>query len=165
MKGEKLPMKVNILSSFAAGILTATSICAIVYFSEDRNTSKPANKVNNEQVQLSEKEMKKVLTSKGYIVQTKDEYEKHLNEAKGTPQANGEQNQEEKTISKAVIVVSEGMTSIDVGKMLVNATLIQDAFQFSKDVESRGLQNKLRPGTYTVDSTMSYDQIITTIFQ
>jgi hypothetical protein len=57
------------------------------------------------------------------------------------------------------------MTSIDVGRVLENAKIIPNAFNFSKDIEKKGLEKKLRPGTFVVDSGMSYDQIVATIFK
>jgi hypothetical protein len=57
------------------------------------------------------------------------------------------------------------MTSIDVGNILVRANLVPNAFTFSKDIEKKGLENKLRPGVFVVDSQMSYDQVISTIFK
>jgi hypothetical protein len=48
--------------------------------------------------------------------------------------------------------------------VLVQASLIPDAFKFTQDIEARGLQNALRPGSFVVNSGMSYDQIIATIF-
>jgi hypothetical protein len=56
------------------------------------------------------------------------------------------------------------MTSIDVANVLLQAQLIPDAFKFTQDIEARGLQNALRPGSFTVNSNMSYDEIIATIF-
>lgn len=160
-------MKVNLISSFSAGLLLATGICTIAYFSSDSHVSKAAGQPASNQASVSKDAMKKQLTDAGYIVQTKDEYNKNLDAAKnGTAQqeAAAPADAQQQNVSQAVINVADGMTSIDVGRMLVSANLVPDAFQFSKDIEARGLQNKLRPGTYTVDSGMSYDQIIAAIF-
>jgi cell division protein YceG involved in septum cleavage len=111
--------------------------------------------------------MKTLLTTKGYVIQTKAEYDKSLQDAKGAGQkeAAPDGNQPQKTATKVVVNVTEGMTSIDVGRMLVGANIVQDAFGFSKDIENRGLQNKLHPGTFVVDSDMPIDQVISTIFK
>ncbi len=165
-------MRINLLSSFAAGILISTCITGAVYFTDKSNGSKAAVKTNGNSVnQLSEKEMKTKLAAKGYVVQTKAEYDKSLNDAKTAaaapkdtqPAAN---TQAQPTVTQVIVNVSDGMTSYNVGQALLDAHLIQnDAFSFSKDIEARGLQNKLRPGSYTVDSSMSYDQIVSTIFK
>ena len=57
------------------------------------------------------------------------------------------------------------MTSIDVGKMLEKAKIVPDDFKFSRDVEKKGVEKNLRPGTFTVDTEMTYDQVIATIFK
>lgn len=165
-------MKINLLTGFAAGVLAATAISGAVYFTGDQSDAKAALKSSashsSAKVQgLSEKEMKKALETKGYVVQTKAEYDKSTKDAKASAdqkQPAPEENQS-KTVTKVVVNVAQGMTSIDVGKTLVNAGLIQDAYQFTIDIEQRGLQNKLRPGTYNVDSGMTYDQMIAAIFQ
>ncbi|MDP4163055.1 MAG: aminodeoxychorismate lyase [Bacillota bacterium] len=152
-------MRINLLSSFAAGILIATVICAAAYFSEP--------KVKTVYAELSENEMAAQLESKGYIVQTKDNYEKNLKNAKPTAekQDSPKDNSTTKGVTKVVINVSDGMTSIDVGKALVTAKIIPNAFKFSQDVQKKGVENNLRPGVFVVDSEMSYDQVISTIFK
>ena len=156
-------MRINLLSSFAAGILISTSISAIVYFSDDSNNQKVSAKTS-EKVQLNETEMKDKLVAKGYVVQTKDELEKTLQAAKSSETTPADSEEKDKTVTQVVVNVADGMTSIDVGNVLVQAQLIPDAFAFTQDIESRGLQNALRPGSFVVNSGMSYDQIIATIF-
>jgi hypothetical protein len=156
-------MRINLLSSFAAGILISTSISAIVYFSDDNSNQKVSAKTS-EKVQLNETEMKEKLVAKGYVVQTKDELEKTLQAAKSSEIKPADSEEKDKAVTQVVVNVADGMTSIDVGNVLVQAQLIPDAFAFTQDIESRGLQNALRPGSFVVDSGMSYDQIIATIF-
>jgi mannitol-specific phosphotransferase system IIBC component len=163
MKGEKWHMRINALSSFAAGILISTTICGVAYFSdksEVKTSVKTSERITTGKVQLSENEMKDQLVAAGYVVQTKDEYEQSIAAEPKTDTV--EENS--KNVTKVIVNVSNGMTSIDVGRTLEQAQLVPNAFNFSKDIESKGLQNKLRPGTYVVDSSMSYDQIIATIF-
>lgn len=156
------------MSSFAAGIFLTTSIISGVYFTNKNDTAKaegkPVQQETQVKVQPSETEMKDKLTAAGYIVQKKSEYEKNKSsKTKETQPATD--NTTEKVVYRAVVNVSEGMTSIDVGKMLQQAQIVPDAFKFSKDIEGRGLENALRPGTFVVDSGMPYDQIIATIFK
>ncbi|XJZ28931.1 aminodeoxychorismate lyase [Bacillota bacterium Lsc_1132] len=164
-------MRFNRISSFAAGIFLSTSMIAGVYFSNKGETAKadlkPTANQPKAQVQLSENEMKDKLASAGYIVQKKEEYDKNLKKAKesSTQGAASLDNKSQKVVYRAVINVSEGMTSIDVGNMLQKANIIQNAFNFSKDIESKGLANNLRPGTFVVDSEMPYDQVVSTIFK
>ncbi|MEH7180362.1 aminodeoxychorismate lyase [Neobacillus vireti] len=155
-------MRINLLSSFAAGILLSTTISAVVYFSDNGHELKASAKTS-EKAQLTETEMKDKLVQAGYVVQTKDELEKTLQAAKSSETTSSD-SKEKETVTQVVVNVADGMTSIDVGNVLAQAKLIPDAFAFTKDIESKGLQNALRPGSYVVDSGMSYDQIIATIF-
>jgi hypothetical protein len=171
MEGEKLQMRGNLLSSFAAGILLTTSICGAVYFTDKSDVSNaPAKVVENQTkvtVQPSENEMKTKLASAGYVVQTKAEYDKKMNDAKTSAQKveSTNSNKSQKVVYRVVVSVTNGMTSIDVGHMLQNAHIIKDAFKFSKDIENKKLEKNLRPGSFVVDSSMSYDKIISTIFK
>lgn len=162
-----MPVGMNKLSSFAAGILIATAITGAVYFS---GTGEAANKTTDKtkttaSTQLTEKQMKDKLESAGYIVQTKAEYDKNLADAKSSAQKSSATNHHTKTVNRVVFKVTDGMTSIDVGRLLEKAKIVDDAFKFSKDVEKKGVENNLRPGTYVVDSTMSYNEVISTIFK
>ncbi|RDU37948.1 aminodeoxychorismate lyase [Neobacillus piezotolerans] len=154
----------NLLSSFAAGMLLTTAICSAVYFTD--GTQKASSKTVK--VNPSEAEMKSKLETKGYIVQTKDEYDKAAADAKAAAEKKtvpADSKTTAKPVTKVVINVSDGMTSIDVGRALVQAGIIKDAFTFSKDIEKKNLMNKLRPGVFVVDSSMTYDQVISTIFK
>jgi hypothetical protein len=165
MKGEKLQMKFNLINSFAAGMLITTIISGSVYFSTKSDVSKTPG---NQKVQLSDSEMIDKLASEGYIVQTKAELDKKIKDSKspvqtaGTPAKSDKSN---KVVFRVMVSVSDGMTSIDVGKQLVNAKIIPNAFKFSQDVEKKDVEKNLRPGTFSVDSGMSIDQIIDTIFK
>ena len=57
------------------------------------------------------------------------------------------------------------MTSVDVGKALVQAKIINSGIVFDKEVEKQGLSNSLRPGVYEIDSDMTRDEIINIIYK
>lgn len=161
-------MRFNLISSFAAGVLITTTICGAVYFFGKNDVSKAAVKTTAKQAttQPSENEMKTKLTSLGYVVESQAEYNKNMEAAKtaaskGNATAAGTQ----KVVYRAVVRVTKGMTSIDVGRELVQAKIITNAFKFSKDVEKKGVENNLRPGTFAVDTSMSYNKVIATIFK
>ncbi|MEC1520470.1 aminodeoxychorismate lyase [Neobacillus niacini] len=156
-------MRINLLSSFAAGILIATTICGVVYFTDDYPDQKASAK-SSQKTQLTKAEMKDQLESAGYVVQTKEELEKTLQAAKDVETKPADKEGKDKPVTQVVVNVADGMTSIDVANVLLQAQLIPDAFKFTQDIEARGLQNALRPGSFTVNSGMSYDQIIATIF-
>ncbi|EDL62466.1 hypothetical protein [Bacillus sp. SG-1] len=76
-----------------------------------------------------------------------------------------EKSNEEKVVYRAILSVSTGMTSIDVGNALEKAKIIDDGMDFYKEVEKRGLENELRPGTFEFESGMSMEKIISIIFE
>jgi hypothetical protein len=166
-------MKFNVVSSFAAGILVASTICGAVYFTEDPVVSKAASKPTETEhktvAQPTETEMKDQLLAAGYIVQPKADYDKTLESAKKAAAKvttdSAANTNSQKIAYRAFISVTQGMTSIDVGKMLVKSKIINDAFKFSQDVEKKGVEKNLRPGTFVVDTEMTNDQIIATIFK
>lgn len=156
-------MKAQLMRSFAGGLLVATSICGIVYLLGSSEAAQSATK-------LSEDEMISSLTSEGYVVQTEEEWEKQV-AANETPKENTKKETteavapQEKVVYRTILSVSKGMTSIDIGKILKSTHIIDQSVSFSKEVEQRGLSNKLRPGTYEVDSGMTIDEIMAAIFK
>ncbi|MFC4322950.1 hypothetical protein [Litchfieldia salsa] len=158
-------MKAKSLSSFAAGIVVATSIVATVYYL-DSNTNAVSG--TEDESKPSESEMKKSLTEAGYVIHTEEEWNEQIAEAEADTSDKQETDPEEikeTVIYRTMLTVSTGMTSIDVGDALVKANVIENAMDFFNEVEQRGLANKLRPGTYEVDSEMTVDEIISTIFK
>jgi hypothetical protein len=159
----------NSLRSLAAGILIATSLIGAVYLfgpSEAKSTGKEEpSKVEK----LSEDEMVKKLTSKGYVIHTEDQWNKQLKAMNEKQEEKApdkkDENKDGKVIYKTMLTVSSGMTSIDVGNALEKANIINSGLDFYKEVEKRGLENDLRPGTFEVESGMTTDEIISTIFK
>ncbi|MCG4880635.1 hypothetical protein L0P06_11230, partial [Amedibacillus dolichus] len=69
------------------------------------------------------------LEQAGYVVQTKAAYDKDLADAKSS----AEKSANTKTVNRVVFQVTDGMTRIDVGRLLEKANIVDDAFKFSKD--------------------------------
>lgn len=156
----------NSLRSFAGGILIATSLIGAVYLFGPSEASSTGKEEPAEVQKLSEDEMVKKLTSKGYVIHTEDQWNKQLkamNEKQ--EEKTSDKKDDGKVFYKTMLTVSTGMTSIDVGNALEQANIIKDGLDFYKEVEKRGLENELRPGTFEVESGMSTDEIISTIFK
>lgn len=157
------------LNSFAGGLFLATSICAAVYYSTDQEEG-PEEPKESDSKTLTVTEMKAELEASDYVVYTSEEYNQKLDEVKQATLAEVENKEEEQPaengdkVKEVVFYVTQGMTSIDVGKILVETDIIENANQFSKEVENKGVQNRLRPGMYKVNSEMTVDQIIDTVF-
>jgi carboxypeptidase C (cathepsin A) len=166
-----LQMKINLLSSFAAGMLITTTICGAVYLSGKSDsanvTVKPSVTTATKKVQPTAAEMKAQLQAEGYVVQTKAENDKQVQDVKASVQAKAAPAAADTTkpVTRVVVNVTDGMTSIDIGRVLVAANIVKNAFDFSKDIEAKKLENKLKPGVFVVDSKMTYDQVVATIFK
>ena len=174
MEGEMLLMKANVMASFAAGLLVASGVCGAVYFlspNEEVTVKEEEAVIEPETVEApTETEMKDLLATAGYVIYTQEEWDEQLAKVKAEAEANKPKNDDgdeakEKVVYKAILNVSSGMTSIDVGEALVQAKIIDNAMTFFKEVEKRGLENDLRPGTFELDSNMSLDDAIKTIFK
>ncbi|WP_332631922.1 hypothetical protein [Halalkalibacter flavus] len=169
-------MTANSLRSFAGGMLIAASVCGAVYFfgSSDVVQTQAEEK-------MSIDEMKTTLAAEGYFIYTEEEWQEQLEyvaaeayeEAEASIASQGDEETEEteetnETVeyrTKLILTVSSGMTSIDVGNALVRADIIDNSMAFFNEVESRGLANSLRPGTFEITSDMSLDEVISTIFK
>ncbi|MBS4207484.1 hypothetical protein [Bacillus sp. FJAT-50079] len=159
-------MKANSIRSFAIGLLIATSMCGAAYFlSPKKVKSEPTVE------KLTEAEMKSKLAANGYKILTEEEWNEQLaanekaEEPKEEEKEEGKEEESETVVYRTILTVSSGMTSIDVGEALQKANIIDSAIGFFKEVENKGLANGLRPGTYEVDSEMTVDEIISTVFK
>lgn len=166
-------MNAKILTSFASGLFLATAVCAVVYFfgPEQAKSTKAEEKTSIE-------ELKSRLITEGYVVQTEEEWNQAIAEAKNPVEAEApqkeekadtkEETQEEPTepeVHTTVITVSEGMTSYEVGKALISANIISgDAWDFAYLVEEKGVAKYLKLGSFEINSNMTTDEIISTIF-
>ncbi|CAN7477634.1 hypothetical protein [Rossellomorea sp. LjRoot5] len=156
----------NSLRSFAGGILIATSLIGAVYLFGPSEAKSTGKEESAEVQKLSEDEMVKKLTSKGYVIHTEDQWNKQLKAMNEKQEEKASDKKSDgKVVYKTMLTVSTGMTSIDVGNALEQANIIKDGLDFYKEVEKRGLENELRPGTFDVESGMSTDEIISTIFK
>lgn len=156
------PMKAESLRSLAIGLLIATGVCGAVYLfgpSEEKTTEKAET--------LSSEEMKASLTDEGYVILTEDELNQKLTEVRAelNEAVAAETEVPEKVVYRTMITVTSGMTSIDVGDALVSAQIIKSRKEFTDTVEAKGLVHNLRPGTFEVQSDMTMDQVIATIYR
>lgn len=164
-------MTAKLLSSFAGGLIVATAVFGSVYYFG------PSEATSTQQIieKPSEEEMKSLLASEGYVIHSEEEWQERLAAAEAVETVEAaevvemkEDNVEEvpeTIVYHTILSVSPGMTSIDVGEALVRANIIDSAMEFFNEVEKRGLSNGLRPGTYEIESKMTLEEIIATIFQ
>lgn len=153
-------MKAKLIRSFATGLLLATVVSGSVYFLSSNDYSNRNNKGD-----LSTEEMKTILTEDGYKVLTEVELAEQLAAAQIEAEKSQEQTATEKVVYRTMITVTSGMTSIDVGDALVSAKVIESRQQFVDLVEQKGIVQELRPGTFEVQSDMTLDQVIATIYR
>ncbi|MFF5396245.1 hypothetical protein ACFY5J_02485 [Peribacillus butanolivorans] len=147
------------MRSFAGGLIVAAGLCGAVYFFGPSEVTETQTSEK-----LSEDDMKDLLSSEGYVIHSEKEWEDQLAETKSIKDK-AKTETTEKVVYRTVLKVSKGSTSIDVGKTLQRAKVIKNAKDFSDEVEKKGKANGLRPGTYVVDSKMTTEKIISTIFK
>ena len=135
-------------------------LCVVLYTS----LVQVKQRVHSQANEPSVTEMKSLLADQGYVVQTEEELTKKLAAAK--PVTDTSKNKtEQKIVYRTMISVTSGMTSVDVGRALMQAKIINSGISFYKAVEKKGLSNSLRPGIYEIDSDMTRDEIITAIYK
>lgn len=166
-------MTAKTLTSFASGLLLASAVCAVVYFTGPQQATSSGS-----EEKPTVEELKGQLAAEGYVVHTEEEWNNAIAEAKNTEKVEQpkeevkEEVKEEKkeepaepVVHKTVITVSEGMTSYEVGKALISAKIISgDAWDFANLVEKKGVAKYLKLGSYEINSNMTTDEIIATIF-
>lgn len=188
-------MTAKTMQSFAAGILAAASLMTVVYMfgpEDSTSTSNPKVKLSTNEMKTeltddgyvikTKKEwdtqvaaLKAAESKASKAEKAADKAEKAADkstdkakdakkdEVDKQEQPAGEQT--EKVVYRTVLFVASGMTSIDVGNALVQSKIIPNALEFSQEVERRGLANNLKPGMYEIQSGMTMDEIIGTIFK
>ena len=174
-------MKPTIITSFAAGLLLATSVSGIVYFStKDDSVKAEENKVDKVDKVTEDvantptvEEMKEILTSSGYVVQTSEEAKQKEEEQKQASESNtseekkeDKEEEQEEEVKTVTVTVSSGMTSYDVGSILHDEKIIKEtALEFSQKVDKKGVAEYLKLGSFKIKSDMSTDEIISKIFK
>ncbi|MBS4219163.1 hypothetical protein KHA96_12630 [Bacillus sp. FJAT-49711] len=160
-------MTYHSMRSFALGLLVAASMCGAVYYFGPSE----ADSAQAVEKKPSIDEMKNTLVSEGYVIHSEKEWREQEEAAKAVKDSEKEKVEEkevkvkEKIIYRTMITVSPGMTSIDVGKALEKANIIDSGMKFFNEVEKKGLSKDLRPGTFEVESEMTMNEIISIIFK
>ncbi|MBO0996102.1 hypothetical protein [Bacillus sp. SD088] len=157
-------MSAKSMRSFAFGLIIAACLCGVAYYSTNDETS--AKEVEKPSVE----DMKKTLVSEGYVIHTEEEWHEQLaatEKTKDDEKAEEEpkEAEKEKIVYRSTIIVSDGMTSIDVGRALEKAKIVKDPMDFVNEVEKQKLEKKLKPGSYEVDSNMKLKDAISVIFK
>ncbi|MBS4195654.1 hypothetical protein [Lederbergia citri] len=160
------------MRSFAGGLIVAASMCGAVYYFGP-NEADNAQAVEKPSID----EMKSMLVSEGYVIHSEEEWheqEAAVKAAKDSAQEKEKPEEKveekagevkEKIIYRTMVTVTPGMTSIDVGKALERAKIIDSGMKFFNEVEKQGLSKDLRPGTFEVESGMTMKEIISIIFK
>lgn len=170
-------MKPNVITSFAAGLLISGAVCGAAYLSEQTSSDEKVDKVDETEkvtAEVSEEEMKNSLADSGYIILTNEEWERQLAMTEENKVETSEEQEEVKEpqaepkeviVYRTIVNVASGMTSIDVGNALAKGKIIDSGKTFFNEVEKRGLANKLKPGTFELESNMTMDEVISIIFK
>lgn len=125
--------------AFAVGILFATTILAIVHYTNDKQYTI-----------ISEQQHEQIVAERNELAEKLEKQKKETE--KTTPP------QKEK-VYIYTLTITKGEASRDVANRLEQAHIIDDAQSFLTYLDTHQLTRALRPGTYVVTSDMSYEQI------
>ncbi|PIC03801.1 aminodeoxychorismate lyase [Anoxybacillus flavithermus] len=126
--------------AFATGILFATTILAIIYYT------------NHKQLQpnkISEKQYEQLMAERNELAHALEKLKKETKKA--TPP--------QKETYIYTLTIAKGEASQDIARRLEQARIIDNAQSFLTYLDTHHLTRALRPGTYIVTSDMSYEQI------
>lgn len=176
-------MKITV-RAFSLGLLTASLILFIIYLVTDESTQAVE--------ELSVEELTEALEEKGYRTITEDEFisysvyldekqqedkeadgkkdqkstkeekskEKDQEDAVEEEEEQEEENEEPKTIS---FKVEPGFVSQDIGEILKDEDIIDDASEFVRYMEDNGYSSYIQIGTFKVNSDMTLKEIAETL--
>lgn len=126
--------------AFAAGILFATTILAIVHYTNDKQKQNDA---------ISQQQYEQLVAERNQLADALEKLKKE--KEKTTP------SQKETYIY--TLTIAKGEASRDIANRLEQAHIIDDAQSFLTYLGTHQLTRAVRPGTYVVTSDMSYKQI------
>ncbi|MBE2912127.1 endolytic transglycosylase MltG [Anoxybacillus flavithermus] len=127
--------------AFAVGMLFATTILAIVHYTNDKQKQNDA---------ISQQQYEQLVAERNELAEKLEKQKKETE--KTTP------SQKEK-VYIYTLTIAKGEASRDVANRLEQAHIIDDAQSFLTYLDTHQLTRALRPGTYVVTSDMSYEQI------
>ena len=130
----------RITRAFAAGILFATTILAIVHYTNDKQKQNDA---------ISQQQYEQLVAERNQLADALEKLKKE--KEKTTP------SQKETYIY--TLTIAKGEASLDIANRLKQAHIIDDAQSFLTYLDTHQLTRAVRPGTYVVTSDMSYEQI------
>lgn len=135
------------IRGFAIGILTATSILAVVYVIQENNAAS---------LKISAADLRAYAQDHEYILIKEKEYKDSLKpgfeEQENIPKTN-----------EVSISITAGMSSLDIANTLVNNHVINSTDEFEDLVAQKNASTKFQVGTYTLTSNMSLEQIVNTL--
>ncbi|WP_461200588.1 endolytic transglycosylase MltG [Anoxybacillus sp. TBDG-1] len=126
--------------AFAAGMLFATTILAIVHYATDKQRQNDA---------ISQKQYEQLITERDELAEKLEKLKKETKKATPPP----------KETYIYTLTIAKGEASQDIASRLEQAHIIDNAQSFLTYLHTHHLTRALRPGTYVVTSDMSYEQI------
>ncbi|WP_315905810.1 endolytic transglycosylase MltG [Priestia koreensis] len=151
-------MTASTIRSFSFGLLLATCIIGIVYYtSMEQTIAKPQERIPK----LTEKSAKSFLEEKGYKIVSKQEWTQPQSEQKPDKPVLSQPTPP----SNVTITVSAGTTSSDVANALQKQGVIKNTSDFIQYLTDHQLNQKIQIGTYKIKQGMSIVEISKIITQ
>jgi hypothetical protein len=140
------------------GIIFSTVILYLLQTQQQTASANPAPALPEQNV--NEQDMIHALQEKGYVVLSKEAYvrlEKKGSEVINT--APQKHSPSAKLPETATLIISPGMTSMQVEKLLEQANILPANSGFSKYMVSVGKENRIQVGAYRLHTGMTVEEV------
>lgn len=95
----------------------------------------------------------------GYVDESESTENTEPAESDEAAQESSESKEESEEVVTATVIIKEGDPSSTAARQLQEQGIIEDSAEFDKFLESNNLSNLVRPGNFTVNSGMSFQEI------
>ncbi|MGE6629309.1 endolytic transglycosylase MltG [Bacillus sp. NPDC077027] len=159
------------IQTFAAGMIVATGILAIVFFITGKGEAEANTTDEAKTAMVTQADVKSYLDSKKEVSLNRDAYQELLDykekalkasEIDSTKNDDSKQDtQKTKAKTKSLkIVIKNGMSTSDVSDMLEKEGIINSSKDFNDYVIDAGYHKEIRAGSFKLKTGMTFKQIV-----
>ncbi|WP_353855236.1 endolytic transglycosylase MltG [Bacillus sp. Bos-x628] len=155
------------IQTFAAGMILATGVLAIVFFLTGKDEAE-ADTTTKETLaaKVTEADVKSYLDSKKEVSVSRDTYQQLLDykekalKASEDGDAKSDQTADKQKGKSIKVVIKNGMSTSDVSDMLEKEGIINSSKDFNDYVIDAGYHKEIRAGKFNLKTGMTFKQIV-----
>lgn len=148
----------DLLRGISIGVLFATGILAYAYYTNSPKTNVVEKEYTIEDaITYLQKQDYEVIKKENKVESNTPDESAKSGESQEDNKQSG--NTQEETIKEYKLVIEKGMISQEVAEILYKYGIVDDAKAFNAYLGEHNFQTIIRPGTYLLNSQMSYQQI------